>query len=647
MVVALAVIAAVGSRQSASAASAPAVGVDIEFSPGEDGYWVLDDFGRVFALGGAAYWGGSPPLDEDESAVAMGVTPGGAGYRIFTSKGRVVVYGDAVHLGDMAGQALNEGIVDGSTTSSGNGYYLLGADGGIFAFGDAAFHGSIQGIVNGLFSDGRLATSWLDAPIVGIAPTSSGRGYWLTAADGGMFSFGDAEFHGSVPEVLPAGTDLAAPIVGTVPQGFGYLLVAVDGGIFNFGSSQFHGSIPGLNSVQSGSVVAGGGVDITAVTVTADRSGYSMLDRDGVIWPFGSVATSLGAIPSADLAIPPDPGDIRDCADFTVLIDAQQWFDHHRPFHGDVALLDGDNDGRACGADPIQVEPGLKVALIGDSGIGPNATAVLELIRDQGADLVIHLGDFDYRDNPAAFESSITGVLGSDFPYFAAVGNHDVPRWSEYRQDLLDRLSRVAGASCSGDYGVNARCTYRGLSFILSGVGTHGSGHEEYLVTQLSGDRYMWRLCAWHKNQTATQVGAKTDEVGWAAFETCRENGTIVVNGHEHSYSRTKTLTNITSQSLDPEWSAADNVRVGPGSTFVVVSGLGGRSIRPQLRCLPATPPYGCNGEWAAISSASNGALPGALFLELNVDGDPRRGRGTFVDINGDIIDSFVITSEN
>ena len=37
----------------------------------------------------------------------------------------------------------------------------------------------------------------LNSPIVGMAPTPSGAGYWMVASDGGIFSFGNAGFHGS------------------------------------------------------------------------------------------------------------------------------------------------------------------------------------------------------------------------------------------------------------------------------------------------------------------------------------------------------------------------------------------------------------------------------------------------------------------
>jgi hypothetical protein len=36
-------------------------------------------------------------------------------------------------------------------------------------------------------------------PIVGIASTPSGNGYWLVASDGGIFSYGDAHYFGSEP----------------------------------------------------------------------------------------------------------------------------------------------------------------------------------------------------------------------------------------------------------------------------------------------------------------------------------------------------------------------------------------------------------------------------------------------------------------
>ncbi|MGH9021679.1 MAG: hypothetical protein ACRDV9_01020, partial [Acidimicrobiia bacterium] len=66
----------------------------------------------------------------------------------------------------------------------GPGYWLVATDGGIFSYGDANFHGSTGAIT-------------LNKPILAMAATPSGLGYWIVASDGGVFAYGDATFHGS------------------------------------------------------------------------------------------------------------------------------------------------------------------------------------------------------------------------------------------------------------------------------------------------------------------------------------------------------------------------------------------------------------------------------------------------------------------
>ncbi len=121
---------------------------------------------------------------------------------------------------------LNRPIVGMAATPDGKGYWLAASDGGIFTFGDASFYGSTGGMQ-------------LNRPIVGMAATPDGKGYWLVASDGGIFTFGDASFYGST-----GGMQLNRPIVGmaATPDGKGYWLVASDGGIFTFGDASFYGS---------------------------------------------------------------------------------------------------------------------------------------------------------------------------------------------------------------------------------------------------------------------------------------------------------------------------------------------------------------------------------------------------------------------
>lgn len=55
--------------------------------------------------------------------------------------GAVDCFDGALFFGSMAGKKMNAPIVGIASTSSGNGYWLLGEDGGIFCFGDAMYQG--------------------------------------------------------------------------------------------------------------------------------------------------------------------------------------------------------------------------------------------------------------------------------------------------------------------------------------------------------------------------------------------------------------------------------------------------------------------------------------------------------------------------
>jgi hypothetical protein len=152
------------------------------------------------------------------------------------------------------------------------GYWITAGDGGVFTFGSAAFHGS-------------AATVPLVAPVVGIATTPNGVGYWLGAKDGGVFSYG-VPFHGSLGNV-----HLAAPIVGiaATPDGLGYYLVGADGGVFTFGDAHFHGSLGDVHLAAP----------ITGIAVTTDGEGYYLVGMDGGVFTFGDAhfQGSLGAAP--------------------------------------------------------------------------------------------------------------------------------------------------------------------------------------------------------------------------------------------------------------------------------------------------------------------------------------------------------------
>jgi beta-lactamase class A len=185
----------------------------------------------------------------------------------------VTAFGAAAAVPGTTLHGLTAPVVGVAATPDGLGYWVVAADGGILTFGDANFEGSAGG-------------SHLHAPIVGMAVTPTGRGYWLVASDGGVFAYGDAAYEGSA-----GGSHLDAPVVGiaATPDGSGYWLVASDGGVFAYGDAVFAGSMGGHQLNQP----------IVGMAATPTGHGYWMTASDGGIFAFGDAPFegSMGGIP--------------------------------------------------------------------------------------------------------------------------------------------------------------------------------------------------------------------------------------------------------------------------------------------------------------------------------------------------------------
>ena len=223
--------------------------VDVASTPSDGGYLLAAEDGGVFAFGDARFSGagsnrigcGIPETVGEVAALASGSASDASHYWTASGKGYVFAFGGDYH-GSLLGVLDHQGefeterrvdptrpIVDIENHPTRLGYWLVGGDGGVFTFGESEFFGS-------------LASTHLNAPIVGIASTPAGDGYWLVAADGGVFTFGTARFLGSM-----AATPLSAPVVGiaSTGTGAGYWLAAADGGVFAFGDATYRGSMSG------------------------------------------------------------------------------------------------------------------------------------------------------------------------------------------------------------------------------------------------------------------------------------------------------------------------------------------------------------------------------------------------------------------
>jgi hypothetical protein len=170
-----------------------------------------------------------------------------------TTRGRVLAFGDARSRGEIKDGKTR--IVDIAPTPSGRGYWLVSAGGRVFPFGDANRYGASRG----------------DETVVSILPTATGLGYSLVGSSGAIRAFGDAVVPAaSTPKI--AGEYVAAA---ASPLG-GVWLATADGKVVPAGAP----ALADLSHHPAGSPV----VDIAA---TAGGRGYYLLLANGNVKAFG------------------------------------------------------------------------------------------------------------------------------------------------------------------------------------------------------------------------------------------------------------------------------------------------------------------------------------------------------------------------
>ena len=212
------------------------------------------------------------------SSVAPGALPL-QGYWLSSSSGAVSATGYAPTL---AGTSVSSSdpIVGVATSPGGGGYWLVSKDGKVFARGSAAY-------------EGELGSGVTD--IVSIAGTEDGLGYWLVSAKGQVYPFGDAVSQGQVPSSSHVGDVVG---IGAYPSG-GYLLVTKTGKVYAFGAP----SLGGAPSTHSGS--------IRGIVAAPTGTGYLIFTTTGEVFRMGTgLPLARGAIKGVTdirgLALTPD-----------------------------------------------------------------------------------------------------------------------------------------------------------------------------------------------------------------------------------------------------------------------------------------------------------------------------------------------------
>jgi len=306
------------------------------------GYVLAGADGSVYSCGNAPWYGSLTSEHIRPEGTVVGIAACGNGYWLATSTGAVYSFGGDLYQGRAEPAQLRSPVVGitAAICQGWYGYWLVTADGAVLDFG----------ATNPLGSAGNIQ---LNKALVGMAATPEPlvecfatrlycyQGYWLAAADGGVFNYSDpgpgAQGYNGSPAYFLGSTGclkLNQPIVGIAaspdttyvgtgtacnsgPESpGGYWMVASDGGIFAFGNAPFLGSTgcirlnrpivgmvdsPDMTTVGtntaciSGAGPAGGPANLLP-------GGYMMVASDGGVFTFGN-ATFAGSLPGSGIAV--------------------------------------------------------------------------------------------------------------------------------------------------------------------------------------------------------------------------------------------------------------------------------------------------------------------------------------------------------
>ena len=206
--------------------------------------------------------------NEDRSLIAGAAAPAGAnGLWVLGRNGGVAPL-NLGWYGSKSESAVRKPIVAMASSPSGYGYWLVSQIGQVSAFGDAPYKGGAKGTMSS---------------VAGIAGTATGRGYWLAGAGGAVKAYGDAPALGGLAEGDGTVTGIARTLTGQ-----GYWLVTEAGRVAPFGDAVSYGGLVGEANGVRGIVPSPTGL------------GYWLFTSSGRVSAFGD-AQSYGGLADKEI----------------------------------------------------------------------------------------------------------------------------------------------------------------------------------------------------------------------------------------------------------------------------------------------------------------------------------------------------------
>ena len=194
------------------------------------------------------------------------------GYWVLGADGSLAAHGRTPKLAARIGPAVRvdagDPVVGMAATPDGRGYWTVTGRGVVRALG----------IADPL---GEPRPDQLDAPVVAITATPDGTGYWLLTSKGTVLRYGSAAV---LPPAAKTFGDASAAVGQAVtPTGKGYWLVHADGQVDAFGdAAQAPPPVPSPFAMDAPTV---------AIAASPDGLGYWTVTSDGVVQAFGTART--------------------------------------------------------------------------------------------------------------------------------------------------------------------------------------------------------------------------------------------------------------------------------------------------------------------------------------------------------------------
>ena len=317
---------------------------------------------------------------------------------------------------------------------------------------------------------------------------------------------------------------------------------------------------------------------------------------------------------------------------------------------------------------PLIWQEGFTMCTISDIGVGQNARSALKMvnesIRNGECNFLVLNGDFGQAANIEAwywidfFHSEVSRA----FPVAPIVGNHECqdngtyngancPAWGSYEWWFKERFDVLRTNNVS----LNVDSRQRKFSLTIgnltlvgvdAGIAENDGTYPQFLNASLANSTAFWEIGAWHFNRCefTTQNDSGCSKVPISIYETARNHGALILNGHKHHYERTKTLSTLSGGGkVHLNYTSPTEVHVGPEFTYISINAVGGMDFYPRSICINSSQDPGCE-IWAALNSFEENGVPGVVYYKFNLANNTISAK--FTNIRNETIDAWTVYND-